>query len=282
MDFMDKVKKLDADLAEIEARSGAKKADDDKYVEEVVPAQNMSVSEPQMTAEQAKAILEIAKSPKDFIGTKVSAAINDLIDHNDDFKEKIEDIAEDTTMAGIETFSTSNKKQRKANYFDLNEKDIAPMGGGRTSSKGQQVSIVVMRRFFWMVIMATLGFFYIAPLTIMVELFQGLSFKTIEKEQVVSNGERKVKHFVTRTKLGKAGSIIGFVLGLLLDVAVAAGNVFYPLVYVQISLVVFATLLGINVWCGFDMSRLKRATKKEKQGEDETSSNATIEVEEED
>lgn len=261
MGMMDELKDLDA---EIKAEN-APKINDDVDTEQTPSkdqiVENRPIAAQNMTQEQANAIVDAAKNPRDFIGVKVSSKINELIENNDDVKEKIADIAEDTTMTGIETFSTTNKKQRKANYFELNEKDIAPMGGDKTSSKGQQVSIVVLRRFFWMIIMATLGFFYIAPLTVMVELFQGLTFKKIEKEEIAINGEKKTKQYITRTKLGRAGSILGFVFGLILDVAVGIGNYFFPFVYLIISAVVFTVLVIINFACAFDFRTLRQ--KKE-------------------
>ena len=196
MDFMDQINKIDARIkAEREAEE-REAAAEEQNIETATATQNSPTTESKMTQEQAQAIANVAKNPKDFIGLKVSAKIDELIKADENVKDKIADVAQETTMTGIETFTTSNKKQRKANYYDLNEKDIAPMGGDKTSSKGQQVSIVVMRRFFWMVIMSTLGFFYIAPLTVMVELFQGLTFKKIEKEEITTDGEKKTKQYI--------------------------------------------------------------------------------------
>lgn len=273
MDFMDQINKIDARIkAEKEAEKQEMPTVEQNNVE-----QNAPIPQPKMTQEQANAIVSAAKNPKDFIGLKVSTKINDLIENDDSVKDKIADVAQDTTMTGIETFTTSNKKQRKANYFDLNEKDIAPMGGDRTSSKGQQVSIVVMRRFFWILIMATLGFFYIAPLTVMVELFQGLTFKKIEKEEVTTEGEKKTKQYITRTKLGRAGSIMGLIFGLLLDVAVVAGNIFFPFVYLCISACAFTILCIINIVYSFDLTRFKKAKDKDATSD---SNKSTIIVEE--
>lgn len=277
MALMDEVNKLDAEIKAENDIVCSDNAEDDKMLEGNKNAQNSPIPESKMTQEQANAIVNAAKNPKDFIGLKVSTKINELIENDDNVKDKIADVAEDTTMTGIETFSTTNKKQRKANYYDLNEKDIAPMGGDKTSSKGQQVSIVVMRRFFWILIMSTLGFFYIAPLTVMVELFQGLTFKKIEKEEITTEGDKKVKQYITRTKLGRAGSIMGLVFGLLLDIAVATGNIFFPMIYLYISCCVFAVLMAINVVCGFDSNRMKKIKNKNGTTPD---TQATIVVEE--
>lgn len=276
---MDEVNNIDA---QIKAENGPRTNDlsaDEQEVKKDENVENRPTTTQNMTQEQANAVMNVAKSPKDFIGLKVSSEINNLIDHNDAVKDKISDIAEDTTMAGIETFATGNKKQRKANYYELNEKDIAPMGGDQTSSKGQQVSIVLLRRFFWVLIMATLGFFYIAPLTVMVELFQGLSFRKIEKEETaLEGGAKTVKKTVTRTKLGKFGMTLGFVVGFILDGCVAVGNYFYPLVYLKISAIVFIILLVTSISCDFNLSRFKKAkNKKEKENDDAT----TVVVEEE-
>ena len=255
---MDEVKDVSA---QIKAENGSELNDfnvDEQEVKKDEIVENRPIVAQNMTQEQANAIVDAAKNPKDFIGVKVSSKINELIENNDAVKEKIADIAEDTTMTGIETFSTTNKKQRKANYYELNEKDIAPMGGDKTSSKGQQVSLVVLRRFFWMVIMATLGFFYIAPLTVMVELFQGLTFKKIEKEEISIDGEKRTKQYITRTKLGRAGSIIGFIFGLLLDAVVIIGNYFFPFIYLAIAAVVFIVLVIINVVCAFDIKKIRQ------------------------
>lgn len=272
MRLMDEVNNIDA---QIKAENGPRTNDlsaDEQEVKKDEIVENRPTTAPNMTQEQANAVMNVAKSPKDFIGVKVSSAINELIEHNDDVKEKISSVAEDTTMAGIETFSTTNKKQRKTNYYELNEKDIAPMGGDQTSSKGQQVSIVLLRRFFWVLIMATLGFFYIAPLTVMVELFQGLSFRKVEREEAeYEGGERKSKKKITRTKLGKFGMILGLILGFILDAAVAVGNYFFPIIYLQISLVVFVVLLTTSIACDFNLSRFKKAKSKKEKDDDATS-----------
>lgn len=279
MRLMDEVNNIDA---QIKAENGPRTNNltaDEQEVKKDENVENRAMPAPSMTREQADAVMNIAKNPKDFIGVKVSTAINELIEKDDNVKDQISSVAEDTTMAGIETFSTTNKKQRKANYYELNEKDIAPMGGDQTSSKGQQVSIVLLRRFFWVLIMATLGFFYIAPLTVMVELFQGLSFRKVEREETeYEGGDRKNKKKITRTKLGKFGMILGLILGFILDAAVAVGNYFFPIIYLQISLVVFIVLLVTSIACDFNLSRFKKAkNKKEKENDDAT----TVVVEEE-
>ena len=262
MRLMDEVNNIDAQIkAENSPRTNDLPADEQE-VKKDESVENRTTTTQNMTQEQANAVMNIAKNPKDFIGVKVSTAINELIEKDDNVKDQISSVAEDTTMAGIETFSTTNKKQRKANYYELNE-----------------VSIVLLRRFFWVLIMATLGFFYIAPLTVMVELFQGLSFRKVEREETeYEGGDRKNKKKITRTKLGKFGMILGLILGFILDAAVAVGNYFFPIIYLQISLVVFIVLLVTSIACDFNLSRFKKAkNKKEKENDDAT----TVVVEEE-
>lgn len=233
-------------------------------------------SQPKMTQEQANAVMDVAKNPKDFIGVKVSQRINELAENDNAFKEQLDNVAADTTMTAIQSFSADNKKQQKSNFFELNEKDIAPLGGDKTSSKGQQVSIVIIRRFFWILLMSTLGFFYVAPWTVMVELFQGITFKTIEKTEVNTNGEKKTISTITRTKLGKAGTAIGMILGFALCVCVATATYFYPMVFLYISTCVFVALLLVNL---VSMIKIKKPYKKSDKPE-EVSFAKTVEISE--
>ncbi len=233
-------------------------------------------SQPKMTQEQANAVMDVAKNPKDFIGVKVSQRINDLAENDEHFSQQLDNVAQDTTMTAIQSFSVDNKKQQKANFFELNEKDIAPLGGDRTSSKGQQVSIVLIRRLFWILLMSTIGFFYVAPWTVMVELFQGITFKTIEKTEVATNGEKKTKSYITRTKLGKAGTVIGMILGFALCVCVATATYFYPMVFLYISTCVFVALLLVNL---VSMIKIKKPYKKPDKAED-VSIAKTVEISE--
>lgn len=237
-----------------------------------------------MSNEQAKMIFDAAKNPKDFINIQVSSEINKLANNDKDFKQEIKNVAKDTTKTALQSFTTDNKKQQKQNFFELNEKDITPLGGDKTSSKGQQVSIVLIRRIFWILLMSTLGFFYIAPWTVMVELFQGITFKTIEKEEIVDGENKKTKHYITRTKLGKTGTVIGTIFGFLCCGVVAFATYLFPMVFLWIAVAVFSALLLINIMYAIRFDRLKDfVTKKNKSEEtakeSEKKKNTTIEVE---
>lgn len=282
MNFMDEVKELQKKMEEtpeIEPQ-----AHENGLAEEVVEkheiVQATQSQGPQMTQEQANAVMTVAKNPKDFIGVKVSQRINDLAENDEHFSQQLDNVAQDTTMTAIQSFSVDNKKQQKENFFTLNEKDITPLGGDKTSSKGQQVSLVLIRRLFWILLMSTIGFFYVAPWTVMVELFQGITFKTIEKTEITTNGEKKTKSYITRTKLGKAGTVIGMILGFVLCGCVAATNYFYPMIFLYIATAVFASLLLVNLVSPIRFSRIGRFFKGHRGADDDTTSgNKTIEVE---
>ncbi|MBR4003553.1 MAG: hypothetical protein IKI95_05835 [Clostridia bacterium] len=254
----------------------------DKEPENVATVENKDYSEPKMTQEQANAVMNIASKPKEFLGTKISAEINELIENSQEMKGQIKDLAKDTAQTGMQTLSVDNKKQQKSNYFELNEKDITPLGGDKTSSKGQQVSIVLIRRFLWILFMAAFGFFYIAPLTVMVELFQGIAFKTIEKEEVTDGETKKVKHYIKRTKLGYAGTIIGFVIGLALCGVIGVANYFFPYVFLILASGVFTFLLLVNLLCGINISKISTIFKNKikEAAKNNADSKTTIEVEE--
>lgn len=246
-------------------------------IQEQIDKKNQEL--PAMTQEQANAVIDVAKNPKDFIGVKVSQRINDLAENDEHFSQQLDNVAQDTTMTAIQSFSVDNKKQQKANFFELNEKDIAPLGGDKTSSKGQQVSIVLIRRLFWILLMSTIGFFYVAPWTVMVELFQGITFKTIEKTEVATNGEKKTKSYITRTKLGKAGTVIGMLLGFILCGCVATANYFFPMVFLYIAAAVFGALLIVNLFSMIKFDRIALRLRGRKK-EDEEEPAKVVEVEE--
>lgn len=253
----------------------------DKNIEKSNSAQNTQSYEVKMTQEQANAVMNVASKPKEFLGAKISQEINTLINNDEKLRPQIKDIAQDTVQTGIQTISVDNKKQRKNNYFELNEKDITPLGGDKTSSKGQQVSIVLIRRFLWILFMATVGFFYVAPLTVMVELFQGIAFKTIEKEEVSDGENKKVKHYIKRTKLGYAGTIVGFIIGLLLCGVIGTATYFFPFIFLWIAVGVFIFLLLVNLFCGINITKFTNFFRRKK-SEANINSKTTIEVEEED
>lgn len=284
MDFMGEVKELQKKIEntpKFEPQGNKTMADEEVVEKHEIVASTQSQM-PKMTQEQANAVMDVAKNPKDFIGVKVSQRINDLAENDEHFSQQLDNVAQDTTMTAIQSFSVDNKKQQKANFFELNEKDIAPLGGDRTSSKGQQVSIVLIRRLFWILLMSTIGFFYVAPWTVMVELFQGITFKTIEKTEVATNGEKKTKSYITRTKLGKAGTVIGMILGFVLCVCVATATYFYPMVFLYIATTVFGALLLVNLISPIHFNRIGKIFKGHKDSEQEVSSaSKTIEVEEE-
>lgn len=218
--------------------------------------------EPKMTQEQANAVMNVAKDTKAFINVKLSQKANDLIENDDSVKERFTDLAKDTVKQSMDTFDTKNKLESKKNYYDLNEKDVTSLGGDKTSTKGQQFSIVMIKRFFWILFMATLGAFYIAPLSVIVELFQGISFRNIEREEYTSENDKKVRWIVKRHKLGMAGTILGWIVGLAFCGFEVFLTVKFPLVFLWTAVAVFGVLLIINIAFGMNRNTVKRIFKK--------------------
>lgn len=195
-------------------------------------------NKPKMTQEQANAVMNVAKNTDDFVNLKISSKINDIIEEDDDVKKQVKDIAKSTVKTSIQTIDTKNQKQEKRNYFDLNERDIVPLGADRTSPKAQQMTIVSVRRIFWVIFMATLGL-YLIPSTVLIELFQNLTYRKVE-EQVVS-GEKKM--VISKYKLGPVGIVAGCIFAL----AWCAGLVYLTILFTIPMLIVSACFLFIII-----------------------------------
>ncbi len=234
--------------------------------------------QPKMTEEQALAVLKKAEDTEAMLKIKLSQKANELIEHDDAVGEKFTNIAKDTVNRQIETFDTKNKLQGKKNYYELNEKDVLSLGGDKSSTKGQQFSIVMIKRFFWILFMATLGTFFIAPMSVIIELFQGISFKNIEKVEYENKDGKKTEWVIKKHKLGKAGTIVGWIVGF----AVWGLEVYliwsFPTVFLILASVVFVTLLVINLCFGIRAEFFKKIFKRNKE-EEVNENTTTIEIE---
>lgn len=239
----------------------------DNQVEEILEigekSQNNAVYEPKMSQEQANAVMNIAKDTDAFIGVKLSQRANELIETDDTIKEEFTALAKDTVKQSIQTFDTKNKKQSKKNFYELNERDVVSLGGDKSSSKGQQFSIVLIKKFFWILFMSVLGLFFIAPSSVIIELFQGISFKNIEKQEVSKGDDKKVVWVVNRHKLGKTGTVIGWIVSVLYWLATGFLIAKFPFVFLTISAVVFVTLLFINICFSINFKKVFRKFNRE-------------------
>ena len=238
--------------------------------------------QPKMTQEQANAVMNIAKDPKSFIGAKVSQHINDLIETDSEVGEQFTNLAKDTVQSQIGTFDTQNKLQNKKNYYELNEKDVLSMGGDKSSTKGQQFSIVMIKRFFWILFMATLGTFFIPSMSVIVELFQGISFKNIEKVEYESKNGKKTEWVIKKHKLGILGTVIGWIVGLAFWGVEIFLIVKFPVVFLILAIVVFIVVLLINTIFGIKWNFLKKIFKRDREEKTETKTEVEVEVEDKD
>ena len=260
---------IDDKLAELEnmAQKLAVESEEVK-VEEILEidnkTQNQAVYEPKMSQEQANAVMNIAKDTDAFIGVKLSQRANELIETDNTIKEEFTALAKDTVKQSIQTFDTKNKKQSKKNFYELNERDVVSLGGDKSSSKGQQFSIVLIKKFFWILFMSVLGLHFIAPSSVIIELFQGISFKNIEKQEVSKGDDKKVVWVVNRHKLGKAGTVIGWIVSILYWLTIGFLIVKFPFIFLGISGVVFVTLLFINIGFSINFKKVFRKFNKEK------------------
>lgn len=251
-----------------------------KKEESTQPSQDLT---PKMTQEQANAIMNVASNTEDFINVKLSQRANDLIEKDDKVSAQFTNLAKDTVQQSINTIDTKNKKQEKKNYFDLNEKDVISLGGDKTSTYGQQFSIVLVKRFFWILFMATLGTFFIAPLAVIIELFQGISFKNVEKEEYIEGDNTNTRWIIKRHKLGTAGTIIGWIVGLLFWGGEITLICFFPFIFMWSAVVIFGLLLIINLLSSIKWKNIPLHFKRKKQKCDlreKSQKNTTIEVEE--
>ena len=274
MDLNDRLNDLENRLKQAE--------NENIVVSEQIPTEDKIVqssgnSEPQMTQEQANAVINVAKNTKDFINVKLSQKANDLIERDNSVKERFTDLAKDTVQQSINTFDTKNRLESKKNYYELNEKDVTSLGGDKTSTKGQQFSIVLIKRFFWILFMATLGVFYIAPLSVIIELFQGISFRNVEKEEYTSENEKKIRWIVKRHKLGIVGTVVGWLVGLAYCVLETILIVHYSKMSLIVAGVIFVLLLIINIAFSISKNIFRNIFRKINRGE----KNNVVEIQEE-
>lgn len=219
--------------------------------ENIQPKQS---SEHKMTQEQATAVMNVAKNTDDFVNLKISSEINKVIEEDKDVNKQVKDIAKSTVTTSIETLDTKNKKQEKRNYFDLNERDIVPLGADRTSPKAQQMTIVSVRRIFWVIFMATLGL-YLIPSTVLIELFQNLTYRKVE-EQVVS-GEKKM--VISKYKLGPIGIVAGCIFALAWCAGLVYLTILFPIQMFLVSLAFLIIIVIIHIYTFFtSKSKIKK------------------------
>jgi len=259
---------LDDKLAELENMVKNQAVENEEIKNEEIleidnKTQNQAVYESKMTQEQANAIVNVAKDTDAFIGVKLSQRANELIETDDTIKEEFTALAKDTVKQSIQTFDTKNKKQSKKNFYELNERDVVSLGGDKSSSKGQQFSIVLIKKFFWILFMSVLGLHFIAPSSVIIELFQGISFKNIEKQEVSKGDDKKVVWVVNRHKLGKTGTVIGWIVSILYWLAISFLIVKFPFVFLSISGVVFVALLFINIGFSINFKKVFRKFNRE-------------------
>lgn len=182
----------------------------------------------------------------------------------------------------MDSVATENKKQDKKNFFELNERDVVSMGGDKTSTHAQQFSIVMIKRFFWILFMSTLSSFFIAPMTVILELFQGISFKNVEKQEITNGQDKKVQWVVKRHKLGIAGTVVGWIIGLGYWVLIGYLIHKFPMVFLWIAIVLFITLLLINIIFGIDIRKIKAYFKRVQKAEENSIESGNVEIEVED
>lgn len=238
--------------------------------------------EPKMTQEQANAVMNVAKDTRAFVNVKLSQKANDLIENDETVAEQFTNLAKDTVQQTMNTVATENKKIDKKNFFELNEKDVISMGGDKSSTHGQQFCIVMIKRFFWILFMTVLGAWYIAPMAVIIELFQGISFKNIEKKEITNGQDKKVEWVVKRHRLGIAGTVVGWLVGLAYWFFISRLIYFFPMVFLWISVALFITLLLVNILFGIDFRKIKAYFKRVEKTEENSIESGNVEIEVED
>lgn len=254
----------------------------DQIIKESENTQINGNYEPKMTQEQANAVMNVAKDTRAFVNVKLSQKANDLIENDEVVAEEFTNLAKDTVKRTMDSVATENKKQDKKNFFELNERDVVSMGGDKTSTHAQQFSIVMIKRFFWILFMSTLSSFFIAPMTVILELFQGISFKNVEKQEITNGQDKKVQWVVKRHKLGIAGTVVGWIIGLAYWVLIGYLMHKFPMVFLWIAIVLFITLLLINIIFGIDIRKIKAYFKRVQKAEENSIESGNVEIEVED
>lgn len=212
---------------------------------------------------QADTLMEQAKDPVGMIKTAVTLSAKDLVDNDDQLKEKKVEIAHNVVDNAFDQVRAENTKGAKETYFDLNKNDIEPYGANKDTAKGQQKVLVFGSKFFWVLAMATLGFFYIMPIKTLLELFRGLSFKKVEE---VSTKEGKNLTVIERKKLGWIGTTIGALLSVVWCGGIIWLNILMPFVFLYIA-IGLCFIIGIIVAVG-DKKIKTKAKKTNKEQKD--------------
>lgn len=207
---------------------------------------------------QADALLEKATTdPVGMIKGSVSISAQNLVETDNDIKQKKEKLAHDVVGNAFEQVNAENIKDTKKTYYELNKNDIDPYGGDKDTSKGQQKVLVYGSKFFWVLVMACIGFFYIMPIKTMLEVFRGLSFRKIEETKTTSGAEITI---VERKKLGWIGTLIGIVLSIAWCGGMVLLNIMFPFTFLYIAIGLFA-VIGLIVICGGGSIRVGKKRK---------------------
>lgn len=211
---------------------------------------------------QADALLEkVTSDPVGMIKGSVSISAQNLVENDDVIKERKEQLAQDVVGNAFEQVNAENIKDTKKTYYELNKNDIDPYGGDKDTSKGQQKVLVYGSKFFWVLVMACIGFFYIMPIKTMLEVFRGLSFRKIEETKTTSGEQITI---VERKKLGWIGTAIGIVLSVAWCGGIVLLNILFPFTFLYIAIGLF-TIIGLIVICGGGSVKISKKRKASKE-----------------
>ena len=206
-------------------------------------------------------IIELAQDPVKTIKTAVSLSAQDLVDNDKDIKQRKNDLAHRVVSNAFDQVNATNIKDSKKTYYELNQNDIVPYGANKDTSKGQQKTLVVFSKFYWVLVMATIGFFYIVPAKTFLELFRNISFRTVEKT-ITKNGEETTE--TERKKLGIVGTIVGCIFSLAWWAGMVLLTILYPFIMLYVAIGLFA-VIGIIVLLFGDKALIFKSKNKPKQ-----------------
>lgn len=141
---------------------------------------------------QANAVFDKAtEDPKALVKAQISQGAVDLINKNDDFKEKINQASKNTVNSAIKDVDGDNRKSDNASYYSGREEAINAMGGGSDTAQHKQKYMNVIYNAWWYIIMTILGIFFIAPLRVLMNWGLALSPEQIKK--TTTNGNEVVE-----------------------------------------------------------------------------------------
>lgn len=210
---------------------------------------------------KADSLIELAQDPVKTIKTAVSVSANDLVNNDRDIRQRKEDLAHRVVSNAFDQVNATNIKDSKKTYYELNQNDIVPYGANKDTSKGQQKTLVVFSKFYWVLVMATIGFFYIVPAKTFLELFRNISFRTVEKT-MTKNGEETSE--TERKKLGVVGTIVGCIFSLAWWAGMVLLTILYPFIMLYVAIGLFV-VIGIIVLLFGDKTLIFKSKTKTKQ-----------------